>query len=269
MSELEKWQTREMLILGSTYPNHSKKYKEISCTGAFLKESREIVRLHPIPRRYLEKDQGFRAFQWITAKIMKHDSDPRPESYRVKHDSITLGTAISPREYEYKRSFFERSPHLLASVEELKERQKTAGTSLGIIQPKSITKVRIEKRPQSERVAWDEAEKKNLEQEVLAFDAKPKPIDFPEVRFMVSWKCDDSRCKGHEMALLDWGINELYRKLEGDSEREKKVIAKMEVLLDQERKDIFLVLGNFRGVLYNFGLMGSFCPPKVAQKLLF
>jgi hypothetical protein len=222
-----------------------------------------MCRLYPIPHRYLKPGQRFHSFQWISARVCKHESDPRPESFRVETKSIEVGDIIPPRQYERRRSHLKGSPHFCRSVEELKERQQRDGTSLGIIVPESILDCSLEMRSERERREWDAREKARADQEVFSFGEKPKPLDFPEAKFCVSWRCNDERCECHKMHLHQWGIHELYRKYRDDpAEAESKVIQKMQERLNEGDSEVFLFLGNFRDVLYNFGLMDSYSAPR-------
>lgn len=264
---MEKWQTRRILILGTTYPSHSRKYTETVCTGGIFEDTLEMCRLYPIPHRYLSPGQQFHAFQWISARVTRDTSDPRPESYRIERDSIVPQEIISSKDHEVRRSYLERSPHFCQSVEELKERQRERGTSLGIIVPESILDCSVEMRSDNERKEWAAKEKARADQEVL-FGEKPKPLDFPEAKFCVSWRCNDDRCEPHKMHLHQWGIHELYRKYKHNpAEAEAKVKQKMQERLNEWESDVFLFLGNFRDVLFNFGLMDSYSAPvKVINK---
>ena len=67
------------------------------------------------------------------------------------------------------------------------------------------------------------------------------------------------------MSILQWGIHELYRKLKHDAKCEEKVLDAMKKQLDQWERDVFMFLGNFRGILYNFGLMDSYSAPVVSK----
>jgi hypothetical protein len=253
-----KWQTRRILILGTTYPSQSTKYVETVCTGGIFEDTLEMVRLYPIPRRYLDPGNQFHAFQFIRARVTPDTSDPRPESYRIEADSIEPQELV--KKHEVRRQFLEGSPHFCKSVEELLERQKAKATSLGIMVPDSITDCSIEKRSESERADWMAKEEARQKQERL-FGSKPKPLDFPEAKFFVHWLCNDERCKGHKMGLHQWGIHELYRKYKDKPGGKEKVIQAMHRHLDQGEKDIFLFLGNFRDTMYNFGLMDSYSAP--------
>ena len=102
---MEAWQTKRILILGTTYPSYSSKYTEVVCTGGIEEDSLRMVRIVSIPLRYLESHQRFHAFQWIRARVRKHESDPRPESIRVEPSSIQLEEIIPPSKHELRRSY--------------------------------------------------------------------------------------------------------------------------------------------------------------------
>lgn len=263
---MERWQTKRILVLGSTYPSHSKKYTEIACTGGIEEDTCKMIRLHPVPMRYLQAEQRFKKFQFIDVKVTRDDSDPRPESYRIDPNSIVLGEVV--KNHDVRRSYLDNSPHLIQSVEALKEKQLADGTSLGIIKPKDILDCGLEFRPESERNDWMLNEEARLAQDKL-FGDPVKPLDFPEARFMVQWTCDDPICAGHRMGIEQWGIHELYRKLKNEEDCEAKVIQQMQKQLDQWQRDVFLFLGNFRAIQYNFGLMDSYSAPAKDSSSLF
>jgi len=69
------------------------------------------------------------------------------------------------------------------------------------------------------------------------------------------------------MSFHDWSLHELSRKLDRDSDRVKKVRTKMEQMLNQKKRDLYLMLGNFRGRTYQFGLMGVLSVPHAQARL--
>jgi hypothetical protein len=101
MQGIHDWKHERILILGMTYPHYSRKYQENVCTGAILSSTNEMIRIHPIPRRYM--DAKFKNFQWITARISKHPHDPRPESYRIDPDFIDVLEEIPSSKPEKRR----------------------------------------------------------------------------------------------------------------------------------------------------------------------
>lgn len=265
MNVENEWQRKRILILGMTYPSYSSKYVENVCTGGLLADSSEMVRIHPIPRRYLDPAHQFKSFQWIQADVAKHANDPRPESLRIKPDTIELCEHLDSRKHhQERRRLLEESPHLCRSVEDLHDRHNAHDVSLGIVKPKEITGVRLENKGKSERDDWLSKEKMLLAQQNL-FERAPMPIDFIDVRFEISWVCDDNRCDGHSMSLLNWGLHELYRRLQGDPDKREKVTSEMSRRLDQKKYDLYLFLGSFRGRMYQFGLMDTYSCPKPLQ----
>lgn len=266
---MDAWQTKKILILGMTYPSYSKKYRENACTGGIEEDTHRMVRIHPLPIRYLESEHRFKTFQWITAKVAKHPSDPRPESLRVEPDSIVLGEKIPPSDPEARRKYVERSPHVAQSVEALFARDEKDRPSLATIRPKEIVGVRLQTRSKDEEKEWLAKEEELFSQEQFAFERPPKRLDFPEMKFLISWRCDDSRCvKPHEMSLQQWGIHELWRKYRHEADGKEKVRAAILDQLDMKKRDVFLFLGSFRGKMFNYGLMDTFSPGRNTQMTL-
>lgn len=224
-----------------------------------------MVRIVSVPLRYLQESKQFHAFQWVEAKVAKHESDPRPESIRLDFDTIKLGEFV--RDHAVRRAIIENSPHFFKSVEELKERNSIDQTSLGIVVPESILDCTIENRSATEHREWKAKERLMMDQSKM-FEHM-MPIDFIDKKFYVQWRCKDERYTGHKMGLHQWGIHQLYRKYKGRPDMEEKVIGAMQAKLDQWEKDVFLFLGNFRDVMYNFGLMDSYSAPAKVQNSLF
>ncbi len=78
-----------ILILAKTYPYPSTKYRETSCIAGINEEGR-LLRLFPVPFRYLQGEKQFSKWQWITARIRKASKDHRPESHTY------LATTVCP-----------------------------------------------------------------------------------------------------------------------------------------------------------------------------
>lgn len=266
---MDPWQSKRILVLGMTYPSYSKKYVENACTGGIEEDSKRMVRIHPVPIRYLEEEHRFKKFQWITAKVQPHDVDPRPESLRIEPNSIEAGEVISPKDQDLRRRIVEGSPHFLRSVEDLKDRWESDKTSLGTISPKELLDLEVVEAPPGERDEWIQQEKALFAQTTMGFERPPKRLDFPDLHFVVRWVCDDPRCQGHRMKLLQWGLHELARKLKRDPDRKAKLREAMKRELNLEDRDVFLFLGNYRTKMFNFGLMDSFSPTKQDQLSLF
>jgi hypothetical protein len=232
-----------------------------------------MIRLHPIPLRYLEPDKRFKNFQWIEVDVKKDTHDPRPESYRVNAETIELGDVIPTRDYEERRKWLERSPHFCRSVEELQERQKEAETSLGILVPRRITRIYTRRKPDSARAEWEVQEDRVRNQQLLPFPGfdKPMRIEYIASEFRVKWECDDEACGGHDMGLLKWDLHEMWRReAKGDMiAADRKAEEAMKARLNEERRDVFLILGNHRKAWSSFMLVDTYEAPVKTQMSLF
>ncbi|MBX3227092.1 MAG: hypothetical protein KIT84_35845 [Labilithrix sp.] len=258
-----------------TYPAYSNKYTELVCTGAIDEETKRLVRIHPLPKRYLDEENDFRTFQRARVRWQHNRHDPRPESMRVDFRTVEPLDVIAAKEQTRRRSYVETSPSMAASVEELQDLNRRFKTSLGIVVPKEIVDVKVRRRTEEERQEWLATESTFLSQKTLEFVRPPKRIAFPEAEFIVWFRCNDSRCtEPHRMSLKSWPIHEGYRKMveKGDPDRDGKALAQMEAEFDLAKRDVFLFLGTFHNHQTTFGLMDAYRPKKMkaeAQMDLF
>lgn len=262
------WEKRRILVLGMTYPSYSQKYKETVCTGGIFEDTKEMCRLHPIPYRYWSEDgrgtsRPFSSYNVIEVEVRKHE-DPRPESFRVRPEGqIQVVEKIPTRPkggWERRRRWLDDCRHHFGSVKQLKAAQRSHGTSLGIVVPRSIDGVEVVKKSAAKATEWLEQEKKVLAQSDML--RVMKPLAFIPYDFKVHFTDEDgSSC----MKLHQWGLSEGFRrwfKEEGEARAVEMARESMEQNLDSERRDIYLFLGSLRGLQYQFTLMDSASPPK-------
>lgn len=281
---------RELLVWGTTYPEFSKKYYETVCTGAIDVNTREMIRIYPIRLRQMrkhrvEEGEEFRTWDVIRAKLFPALSDSRPESRRIDESSIRhvrhIDTADGWRE---RRSYIDRCSVCFQSVECLQDDREKHGTSLGIVRPKRIKRIYHRDKTEEDREHWVSQRERAVRQRDL-FD-QPNEIEsvqdelqFINVDFLVSFECDDQRCKGHEMTVRDWGLLELYRRQQLEDLAGKtrisgrdavaQAIFKLEEILNLAAKDTRFFLGNTAAHPANYMIVGMFYPPIVRQQSLF
>jgi hypothetical protein len=261
---------KRILIWGKTRPELSKTYTETVCTGGVLEETRRLIRLYPIPLRYMDADSVFRKYQWIEADIYPSDTDQRPESYKIRPDTIVPGEVIPTKSGNWsERTRWVMNPgNVFRSVEALQEAQRRDRTSLGLVKPAGILGYTYETVP--------EAEKGHFRRLVDAlrskgdlFDDDPaasvRPLSPPDFRFKIRFRCDDPACgAGHEFSVLDWEIDALYFRLRsrrGSPEQARdEVLRWLEKLLDPGKKDTHFFLGNISSHPQNFTIVGLWYP---------
>jgi hypothetical protein len=280
---IEQWERRRILIWGKTRPELSKKYREIVCTGGVFEDTKCLVRLYPIPLRYMNDKRIFKKYQWIEAKVMKAKSDPRPESYRIHpHDIKVLDEIPSNKgDWTMRAQWIMNDANIFQSVEVLQESHRKNHTSLGLVKPSLILDVQAQPYAQKEKDEFWQNYKEAISQMDLPLDPATRrvirPITPPDFRFKISFKCNDTRCKNsHNFSILDWEIDALYFRLrnQGDSNQSAaaKVVKKLRDQICAPDKNLYFFLGNIFTHPNIFTIVGLWWPKRneaVKQLKLF
>lgn len=269
------WKRRRILIWGKTRPELSKAYKEIVCTGGVFEDTRRLVRLYPIPLRYMDDERIFKKYQWIEASVARSKQDPRPESYKIRPDDIEVLEQIPSRagNWSARADWILQPDNIFQSVEAIQQRQKEDHTSLGLIKPAAVSEIRAEQLGEKEKVAILERWEECLRQEDLPFDPDSsreiEPLKAPDFRFQIHFRCNDERClKDHVFGVLDWEVDALYFTLRkrGDSPEEssRKVVDKLRDSCGPD-KDLYFFLGNINTHPQVFTIVGLWWPKMDTQ----
>ena len=64
-----------------------RRYAETSCVAG-ITEAGQLIRLYPVPFRFISDEQQFKKWQWIEARIQTASNDRRSESHKVFVDTI-------------------------------------------------------------------------------------------------------------------------------------------------------------------------------------
>jgi hypothetical protein len=269
------WKRRKILIWGKTRPELSQKYREIVCTGGVFEDTKKLVRLYPIPIRYIDGRNAFEKYQWIEADVMKSPSDPRPESYKIRFDNIQLLDVIPTKagNWDDRKKWIIHKDTVKGSVESLQHFQSQNHTSLALVKPSQIRKVTSQKYSPKERNEFWDRYKAALSQMELPLDPDSgreiKPITPPDYRFKVGFRCDDKTCTGHTFSILDWEVDALYFKLKknGDAPEiaAQKVVDKIQDDICSPKNDLYFFLGNISTHPQTFTIVG-FWYPKIKSK---
>jgi hypothetical protein len=259
------YERKRFLIWGKTSPELSTKYFETVCTGAVLEDGSPI-RLYPIPFRYLQAEEKFKKYQWMTALIGKDPCDSRPESYKIDCDSIEPGHVIEPDELEWhaRREFvFQKPSWQFESVDALAQAQLQTKQSLGVVIPSEIVSVGLHARPEDEEASFEQkrercrkkfdADRQRLFDDF--FPAEYKNLDFVRNRIQIVWKCGSG--KTHTSQFMDWEIVEAQRK-HGDENARQMV----EDRLDLSKFAVRFFLGNIRAYPSSFTIVGLWYPKR-------
>lgn len=266
------WETRKILIWGKTRPELSQTYREIVCSAGVFEDTRRMVRIYPLPLRFMSDERVFRKYQWIEGQVARNESDPRPESYRINPDAVKLLNVIPTKpggNWDDRAKWIMNSQNIFSSVEQLKKRQSSDKTSLGLVKPKEINEISVTKFSQEERDGFWRRYKDTISQRELPLDPETgktvKPLTPPDYRFKVTFQCNDPECSGHTFSVLDWETDALYFKMKSEGKTQpmaqRKVIEKIEQICDP-KKDLYFYLGNIFSHQQIFSIVGFWWPNK-------
>ncbi|WP_437755831.1 hypothetical protein [Sorangium sp. So ce1389] len=265
------WTKKKLLIWGKTYPEFSRTYYETVCTGAVDGETGRLVRIYPIPLRYMT--EPFKKYDWIEAEIERNSSDFRPESFRIRQDTIKVVGHLDPDDgWKERNQWVLRDGNVFSSVEALQAAEKKDHTSLGMVKPKQILRVYCKRRPDSDRVEWEQHRAQALAQRDLFVDAETetKDLQFMPVQYRACFRCDDPGCTTeHDLSILDWELYQLSRKQyaqRGAAQAERDVIKKVEDQMDPGKRDPYFFLGNTKAHSNSFMIVGLYYPARDVQK---
>lgn len=268
-----KWQRRRILIWGKTRPELSKKYREIVCTGGVFEDTKQLVRLYPIPLRYMDEEKIFKKYQWIDASVTKSLSDPRPESYKICYDDIQTCGVIETKagNWDARAEWIMNEGNIFSSVEALQEKQRIDNTSLGLVKPLRVMDVCVYPFSREEKDKFWQHYKEAISQMELPLDLESKHVVKPlrpaDYRFKAVFRCDDDRCRtDHHFSILDWEVDALYFNLlqRGDAPHvaARKVVDQLQSQICSPDKDSYFFLGNISTHPHMFTIVGLWYPKK-------
>jgi hypothetical protein len=194
------WREEKVLIIGRASPEPSKKYIETVCTGA-VTEQGQILRLYPIPLRYLGPQNKYKLWTWAKLDIKKNESDKRKESYKVREDSIQILKQITNRAEQFsllKKAMFADKESLIALYH-------ADWTSVGVVEIEYI-----DFYPKIRTKSWVTV-KPYLRQELL-FESR-KPLEQLPFEMHLKFKCrNNPACRGHDCSVIGWQYVQAFRK---------------------------------------------------------
>lgn len=234
------WREEEILILVKVYPTPSKRYGETVCSAGLTRDGKWI-RIYPVPYRDLPQSQQYTKFQWIKARVTRaKEKLNRPESHRIDASSIQLLEKIpAGNQWGEREKYF--LPYVNKSLESILENQVKHNISLGAFKPKHVTNFIVE----ASKGEWDLSQQGILNQTTLFHSGRPTLEKIP-YRFRYEFICDDPRCTGHNMVILDWEVFESYRRWKRVYKDEKLTIEKLKykwLTYFFEQRETYFVVG--------------------------
>jgi len=190
---------KDALIIGRAYPEPSRKHIETVCTRA-ITEKGELLRLYPIPLRYLQDDKKYELWTWARFAVQRSPEDKRKESFRVREDSIRILSQSDSK----AAHFAMLKKAIVADRETLDKQYREDWTSLGIIEIEFL-----DLAPKLPRKNW-ETEKGYMKQGHLLVEKKP--LEQPPLCLTLYFRCrNNPTCKTHSSRLIAWEYMQAFR----------------------------------------------------------
>lgn len=260
----------KILITAKTYPSLSRKYRETVCTAGLLLDEAEQplrwIRIYPVRFRDLDNDKRYRRWSIIEADIEKNPRDPRPESFRIDDDSITVIRHVGT-----ESGWQERRDMLLPLKDRSIQSIQDQGQSLGFIKPKSVGCFLIKEAERD----WKPDQRAILDQGDLLREEQ-KFLDLEKIPYRFLYQFLDEDDIKHTYSILDWEILQLYRNMRNNSqkssvsEREEyaleKVREKLEGQFMGKDTDLYFMVGNQQRYPKTFVIIRLFYPPLVKSQ---
>ena len=246
---MNKTQRERLLVTVKTYPTLSTKYGETVCTAG-VREDGSWVRLYPVPFRRLSEGEQYSKYDWLECSLVRHTSDPRPESFRPTDNSELQAVAhvdTANKWRERKRILLDNA-RVYDRLDDIIAGAKRNEISLCVFKPTAVTELVYEEDVRN----WNEAKLQRMrairEQFALFEDNEWRKTFkvIPKLPYSFSYRFVDSTGRTSELRILDWEIGALYwnclHSANGDEE-EALVKVRQKYLDDFRKADLHFFMG--------------------------
>ncbi len=254
-----------LLVLCKTYPSPSSGYVETSCVAAMTEDSR-LIRLYPVPFRLLGESAQFKKWQWIEADIAKATDDHRPESYRIRADTLRcIDEPVSTRnDWSDRRYWLEKLP-AFRSFEELDHARTTSKVTLGLLVDQQVESLQI---TPARNPHWTEDELAKLSQaqgELFSekearslWELRKVPMDF-HYRYQPA---DASAGPANTHKIVDWEAGALFWNLQRSHAGNWEAPFRQKFERELPASDLMFLMGTIHRFPDQWLIVSLIYPPK-------
>lgn len=249
---MAQYRKDRVCVLVKAYPQPSQRYEETVCVAAVTEDHR-LLRLYPVRFRHLDESKRFYRFDWLELELTRPSDDVRPESFRMKEDSLHIVKKRSQMTPEERSELWK--PCVSLSLEALQNEQKENGKSLGIIRPdpesvrfrySAIDKAKPEERNELQEVYQ---EQQSLLEEPLS------KLPAPEFIFRYQFTSGGNQ---HSMQIHDWEVQATYERYKKRYGTTDKALGMMVDFYERRAPamNLHLIMGTLHGRPYQFIIIG-------------
>ena len=234
----------------------------------------QLLRLYPVPFRLLTDESQFKKWQWIEADVEKSRDDHRPESHRIRADTIRcldepLPTTNSWAARRAQLALIERFDSFAA----LDQARVTRGVTLGLLLAGPVLALEISPARQPE---WTDDERQKLIQQQVQGDlfAVPEaaalrtlrkiPFNF-HYRYRAMAEPVDV---DHRHKIVDWEAGALYWNVRQKHGEAWEVPFRDKFWTTLPSSDLMFLMGTIHRFPDQWLIVSLIYPPKQLQQSL-
>ncbi|NHT17300.1 hypothetical protein [Cellulomonas sp. IC4_254] len=254
----------DVIVTVKATPQPSASYGETVCVAGIATDPLRLVRLYPVPFRFLTETQRFPKYSILRVRVRSAGSDARPESLKIDASSVQV---IRPL-----KDWRERAPYveplvggsmcsLVAAAAENPNAQ-----SLGLVTVGEFHSIDVKPHP-----GWTPAELQRFarfaEQGDLFRADVPQMRQAPRFKAWLRFTCPEDSCtQPHRVGMLDWELTALQGHLRDrpDHEVVEAIRFKFGTQMFGPGRATALYLGNQENVTRRrqFMVLGTYYPPE-------
>ncbi len=262
----------EVIVTVKATPQPSASYGETVCVAGIATDPLRLVRLYPVPFRFLTEAQRFPKYSILRVKVRSAGSDARPESLKIDASSVQV---IRPL-----KSWSDRAPFAEPLVGgSMCSLVAAAGAnpnaqSLGLVTVREFHGIDVEPHP-----GWTSAELERFarfaDQGDLFRADVPKMRKAPRFKAWLKFTCPEASCRQpHRVGMLDWELTALQGRLHDrpDDDVIAAIRRNFGTQMFAPGRATALYLGNQENVRRRrqFMVLGTYYPPeRLAASPLF
>jgi len=230
-----------LLVLAKATPEISKKYKELICVAG-ITDKGEWRRIYPVPWEVFWEGRAtkFKKKHWIEYELEDESpSDHRPESRKIKHETIKL---LGEAKFSEIEGLLKGKLSTIENLEQLGPKVQ----SLGVVRPVKIKDFQAVDNEHYEELL-------RMKSQTTLDGNSAIRIDIPRYKYKYTF-ADDLEGREHNIICEDWEVSELHRNCEkyraqgkyrDEKEVQEKVKERMLLILQNDRA-YFIVGTHFR-----------------------
>jgi hypothetical protein len=258
-----------IIVLAKTYPELSRKHGALVCVAG-VNEYGEWRRLYPIPYALWVSDK-YKSVRFSKWNIIEVEVSDRPPQHDSRSEGRRVLSLESIRVVGSIESWSQRVTIINQLLDSNIESVVESGRSLGIVKPYRVldfyAKPRERLREEAEKDVlkkMDEAdatitllEYMHIDDKRVLPEAKERDVKIEEIPWIGYKFLCSPQCRGHEMMVIDWEAQELFRKYRYVEPVKQRLFYDF-----LKNHDLYFVVGNTWRFHKSFMIIGLVYPPK-------